>query len=389
MIRKLLCITILGLANILAYSQEKIIVSGFPEKNFNSDYKPIEKYAKKNNVSANEVDDLFKKQLIGNLSIDDGKFILVKVSDTELPDFQNYHYSTQRNIRDKEYYGFDRIIDSLEIKNLMNKYNADYFVHFTQYQIYMTVTVTLGTKIVHRIDYQIYNKDLEMVSADKFKLSGMSAGALRPENFAYKYQTLGNKLSKRLYIDLAKIDKENQMAIQSSQLDTNKENKSIKIYEPKHGFGLSAGWGVAYGYGIEYNYLLSNHFDINIGAGFSFSGLRTGLGTRFYFKKEGSSPFLGTNFIYTTGLSSYNVSVNGVSGTYKNFSDQAIFFRGGYKIEQYNKSHMITLGYGLPFNDKGAEYKSGSSSSSVQGFADMQALGGIEISYTLIFKLGE
>ena len=189
-----------------------------------------------------------------------------------------------------------------------------------------------------------------------------------------------------LYIDLAKIDKENQMDIQGSQLDT---NKAIKIYEPKHGLGLSAGWGVAYGYGIEYNYLLSNHFDVNIGAGFSFSGLRTGLGTRFYFKKEGSSPFLGTNFVYTSGLSNYSVTVNGVSGAYRNFSDQAVFFRGGYKIEQYNKSHMITLGYGLPFNNKGAEYISGSSSSSVQSFADMQALGGIEVSYTLIFKLGE
>jgi hypothetical protein len=387
--RKTLCIAFLGLATLFVYSQEKVIVAGFPEKNFRTYWKPIEKYAKKNDVSKDKVDDLFREQLLSNISSTDDKFTFQLIQQVDLPVFRYCSYSNLKNIRDKEYYGISNLQRHKEFKELMKKYNADYMIHFTRYEIDMTMTISMSTKVIHRIDYQIFDKNLNIVSADKFKLSGISAGSLKPENFAYKYQTLGNKLSKRLYIDLAKIDKEKQLAIQDSQLDTNKVSKDIKIYEPKHGIGLSAGWGVAYGYGVEYSHLLSNHFDINIGAGFSFSGLRTGLGSRFYFKKEGSSPFLGTNFIYTTGLSNYNVSVNGVSGAYKNFSDQAVFFRGGYKIEQYNKSHMITLGYGLPFNNKGAEYISGSSSSSVQGFADMQALGGIEISYTLIFKLGE
>lgn len=183
-----------------------------------------------------------------------------------------------------------------------------------------------------------------------------------------------------------------QLTMQESLSDSVIISKFTKPSKPKHGFGFSAGWGLPYGYGIEYNHLISNHFDLNVGAGFSFSGLRTGIGTRYYFKNEGSTPFLGTNIIYTSGLFSYTVRINSLSGDFRNFSDAAVFLRGGYQLEQHNisnlnLSHMIAVGYGIPFRNKGAELIVGSSDSTVKKFADMQALGGIEISYTLIFRL--
>lgn len=180
----------------------------------------------------------------------------------------------------------------------------------------------------------------------------------------------------------------NPMTCNLNPIDSKEDGENQEKGKSKQGLGISVGWGAPYGYGVEYSYISSGHFDFNVGLGFSFSGLRTGIGTRLFFEKEGSSPFWGINFIYTTGLSKYNVTINGESAEFKNFSDQAVFFRGGYKIEQDNYAHMITLGYGIAFEKMGAERISGSRSSNLQSFADVQALGGLEISYTLIFKFG-
>ena len=384
--RQLLCATILALSSLFAFSQEKILVIGFPEKNFKSDWKPIEKYAKKNEVSINEVDDLFVEQLLSNLNLNDENFMLINIPKSKFPDFSNYEYSTQKNKWGKEYFGLNKVNDSIELRDIMKINDAHYVLLITQYQIYRTLTTSLRTKIEHRIDYQILNNDLKIVSADKFKLSGTLAGTFKPKLLASYYKPLGRQIGKRLFIDLAKIDKQKQLAMQDSQLGA---LKPIKVYEPKHGIGYSVGWGAPYGYGVEYSYLLSEHFDINVGVGISLSGLRTGVGTRFYFNKEGSSPFLATNYVYTSGLSRYAILVRRESGTFRNFSDQALFFRGGYKFEYYNKTTLLTIGYGFPFDNRGAELVSGSSSSFKQRFAEMQALGGIEISYTLIFKLGK
>lgn len=157
---------------------------------------------------------------------------------------------------------------------------------------------------------------------------------------------------------------------------------------PLHGIGLNAGWGCAYGWGIEYSYFTTKHFDINAGIGLSISGIKFGAGTRFFFMKEGSSPFIGTNIVHSNGIKKLTVSVNEDEAIYFIPANQAIFFRTGYKIDGYNRSFLINLGYGLPFNGERVIYKEGSTSSAVKNFAEAIALGGLEISATIIFKIG-
>ena len=159
----------------------------------------------------------------------------------------------------------------------------------------------------------------------------------------------------------------------------------------RHGLGISAGWGAPYGFGVEYSYLLSPNIDMNVGAGFSFSGLRTGLGTRFHFIKSGSSPFIGANFIYTSGLTGLEVSTddNRNIGEYEIFSDGAVFLRGGYKIDLSYRQILINLGYGFAFDERDAAFIGGQNSVSQQDFANLQALGGIEVSITVVLRIGK
>ena len=182
--------------------------------------------------------------------------------------------------------------------------------------------------------------------------------------------------------------------ISANSLNVLNRTKQKNTYDPKDGLGVIAGWGTPYGWGIEYSHLAENNrSDINTGIGISLSGMRIGVGTRYYLKPDGSnpysgsSPYLGANLVYATGLSRLNVSVNDVTGVYKIPSDLALFVRGGYKIKYYKKLFLITIGYGIPILNNKVKYLSGSNSSNVKKFAQMQALGGLEISAMMIFRI--
>lgn len=162
-------------------------------------------------------------------------------------------------------------------------------------------------------------------------------------------------------------------------------SKTEYEYNPKQGIGFTGGWGAPYGFGVVYSYLITPNLDLNAGLGFSFSGLRTGIGTRYFFKDQGSSPFVGSNFIYSSGLSGLEVSTSDGTGKYKVEPDQAFFLRGGYKIEHYNKLFFVNIGYGIPVDPQNSIWQSGEESSSQQDLANLMRLGGIEISGSIVF----
>jgi len=155
-----------------------------------------------------------------------------------------------------------------------------------------------------------------------------------------------------------------------------------------HGIGISAGWGAPYGFGAHYHYQFLPNMDLNIGAGFSFSGLRAGLGTRLYLVKNASSPFIGANYIYTTGITGLEIDIDDTIGEYEIFSDSALFIRGGYKIDNFYRQFLINIGYGFAFDERDALLQSGNQTQTSQDFANLQALGGIEISLTVVLKVG-
>ena len=158
---------------------------------------------------------------------------------------------------------------------------------------------------------------------------------------------------------------------------------------PRHGIGLGGGWGAPYGFGAEYSYLITPNLDMNLGAGFSFSGLRTGFGSRYFFIKDKSSPFFSVNYIYTSGLSNLEVDIDNRAGEYKIHEDQALFVRGGYSIKAGDVLFIINVGYGFPFDEKDAEFRRGNYSSKQQDFANLMALGGIEVSGSIIIRFGK
>ncbi len=158
---------------------------------------------------------------------------------------------------------------------------------------------------------------------------------------------------------------------------------------PRHGIGLIGGWGTPYGFGAEYSYLFAPNMDFNLGAGLSLSGLRSGLGVRYYFQSGGSTPFFGLNYVRTSGFSELEFDVDGSVGIYDIPEDQAVFFRGGYDINVDIVHFVLAAGYGLAFDDPGAEFQRGDYNSRQQDFADLMALGGIELSLTIIFRIGK
>ncbi len=191
-----LLIVLLSLASF-SYSQTKVLVIGFPEKNFISDWKPKEKLAKKNLVSVESVDDLYRDSLLDAIeNTKEGiEFIIAKKNEEEL--FSESRYSMLKNDRKKEYFG-TQSFQKEELIELFNKYKVDYIVHISLYRMYMSMGFNMHTKIVHRFDYQIINRQFETVAADKFKFSGFFQGSFRPEGVQKKYENKASILSERL-----------------------------------------------------------------------------------------------------------------------------------------------------------------------------------------------
>jgi hypothetical protein len=393
MTKKITLLAVFFLNLLLVNGQEKILLVGFSESNFVSEWKPIEKLAKKNSTTVEKVDDLYRSSLVNAMTTVSQEFDYVKGSDSDIDLLSSNKYSTLKNKKSKEYYGIESLSNKEEIEDLFEKYNVAYIGHITRYRMFMSMGLNLHTKIVHQIDYQIINKELKTVSADKMKLTAFLQGTFRPSGLVQTCTNAGKKLSKRLYIDLANKQGSyfqlNSNTLYASQADFLALIKKDYKYNPKQGIGFTGGWGAPYGFGIEYSYLITQNLDLNAGLGFSFSGLRTGIGTRYFFKDQGSSPFAGANFIYSSGLSGLEVSTSDGTGKYKVESDQGFFVRGGYKIEHYNKLFFINLGYGIPFNSKDAVWQSGEESSSQQDFANLMRLGGVEVSGSVVFRIGK
>lgn len=160
-------------------------------------------------------------------------------------------------------------------------------------------------------------------------------------------------------------------------------------YQAKLGVGVTAGWGNAYGnIGGEINYRIAKFLDINAGLGFAASGFKVGVGSRLSIPNENFAPFVGVNLIHATGGGEINVSLSGDTGTYTIRADQAVHINGGVRIPIfYDQWLYITGGYIMPFNDYDAIYVGGFNTPQHQKFANLSAVGGIQIAVTFIYTL--
>lgn len=156
----------------------------------------------------------------------------------------------------------------------------------------------------------------------------------------------------------------------------------------KHAIGFVAGWGSPYGWGVEYGLSPTNQLEINAGLGFSLSGLRAGIGSRFFFINKKHSPFIGINYAHTTGVTNFYVTLGEDTNHYELPENQAVFLRAGYKFDFSRVRLMGQIGRGIPVKNKVAILTEGHESPDHQMFDDAMMLGGLEISFTAQFRFG-
>lgn len=169
---------------------------------------------------------------------------------------------------------------------------------------------------------------------------------------------------------------------------------------PPVSLGLSLGWGSPYGAGVDISYLVLPQLDVNAGVGFSITGTKIGVGTRFYFSPEHKiSPFVGANLVHSGGFNKLNVTSNGnSSGGYGSSADKAVVnykatnllhLRGGVRWQPTYQFAMIgTLGYSAVLGDNPVEYVQEPNNQSTRDAVNIFSPGGVELSIGVALGLG-
>ena len=172
---------------------------------------------------------------------------------------------------------------------------------------------------------------------------------------------------------------------------------------PATSFGLGLGWGAPYGWGVDLSHLVTGHLDLTAGAGFTITGGKLGVGTRYYFAPERRlSTFVGANLVHSTGFDRVTVtttsgSTNGGSSYYNTPDNNAVVkytaanllhLRGGIRWQPLRRFAMLGgLGYGIVLSGGATEYVSGDYSPAARDTAKLLAPGGVELSFGIAFGL--
>jgi hypothetical protein len=157
--------------------------------------------------------------------------------------------------------------------------------------------------------------------------------------------------------------------------------------EKKSELGLALGWGAPAGNAVEYAYYLTPSHNVGGGIGFSLAGAKYAVGYRHYFMPDkGATPFLGLFLSGASGLSPVTVTINSDSAEYKIHSGIAIAPRAGFRFRTRLISWYVNTGYHFVLSGGGSEYVSGSTKESLKDFADIVALGGLELGGGMLFR---
>lgn len=160
-------------------------------------------------------------------------------------------------------------------------------------------------------------------------------------------------------------------------------------FQFKTGFNL--GWDYPYSAGVELSLLFNELVDCNFGFGLGMSGAKIGLGIRsFPLRNRNISPMIGAYLYHTTGLKNLNVYVNEDEAVYEITPDNAILLNTGARF-RFSKGHYIIVGvgYSIPFNGEKAKYNSGSTSRSVETFANSFGTGGLSLNFGILLKINK
>lgn len=169
---------------------------------------------------------------------------------------------------------------------------------------------------------------------------------------------------------------------------------------PSASVGLTLGYGAPYGWGVDFSFMAQPNLDVNVGLGFSLTGGKLGVGTRYYFAPERKvSPFVGGNLVYSTGLNHVTIttnSQNGYGGYYSSSNDDVVVnfkstgllhLRGGVRWQPTQRFGLIgALGYGIVLGGDPVEYVDGTQGR--RTLVNIFSPGGVELSVGVAFAMG-
>ncbi len=284
----------------------------------------------------------------------------------------------------------DSVLDG-QMKGVMAGYGADFLLSLNFYEIashYYPLYLTPYLKAEHRIDYEILDRNLAVVSAGRLYLTSrdIRATAMRPE-----YAKFAREVTDRLEIALTSPD----LASARRQLKTLRERRLANAWAG----GISMGWGAPYGwFGLELVKNLGRGLDLGGGIGFGPSGFKAGAGVRAYLLNygQGFNPFLAAHVAWASGLQfdvggeededGNQLKPDDVS-TFKIPTGTALHLKTGFRWLNRNRALLLGVGYGVPFGRYKAEVTRNRSPSR-RRTADLFTVGGFEAGFTYLYYFG-
>jgi hypothetical protein len=284
----------------------------------------------------------------------------------------------------------DSVLDG-QLKGVMAGYGADFILSLNFYEIasnYYPLYLTPYLKAEHRIDYEILDRNLAVVSAGRLFLTSrdIRAVAMRPG-----YAKFAREVADRLEIALTSPD----LAAARRQLQTLRERQLANAWAG----GISMGWGAPYGwFGLELVKNMGRGFDLGGGIGFGPSGFKAGAGVRAYLLNYGQqfNPFLAAHVAWASGLqfdvggeedeSGNQLNPDDIS-TFKIPAGTALHLKTGFRWLGRSRALLLGVGYGVPFGRYKAEVTRNRSPSR-RRTADLFTVGGFEAGFTYLYYFG-
>ncbi len=284
----------------------------------------------------------------------------------------------------------DSVLDG-QLKGIMAGYGADFLLSLNFYEIashYYPLYLTPYLKAEHRIDYEILDRNLAVVSAGRVYLTSRD---IRAKSMRPGYAKFAGEVADRLEIALTSPD----LASARRQLQTLRERHLSNAWAG----GISMGWGAPYGwFGLELVKNMGRGLDVGGGIGFGPSGFKAGAGVRAYLLNygQGFNPFLSAHVSWASGLqfdvggdedeSGNQLDPDDIS-TFKIPAGTALHLKTGFRWLSRSRALLLGVGYGVPFGRYKAEV-TGNRSSSRQRTADLFTPGGFEAGFTYLYYFG-
>ncbi|MDO1444786.1 hypothetical protein Q0590_00915 [Rhodocytophaga aerolata] len=359
------CFNVSSIAQVNAPAEpgkSTILVIGLQPTQFYSNVYYIDELARLNDTSGSKATELYSQALVEVLTrYTSNKYRFVAADAAEMASIHaRSTYVDWQNEYKEPYVALDAdTVQDVAMKNLMQKYGADYLLSLNYYLIYRNNPPAYYNPVIrarHQIHYELFDATMRIASAGQILLtsSDARAQAMRP-----LYPQFAEVLLSRLAIWEGNYTE--KQALQKYVL------LRERLIKNRWGGGLSVGWGMPYGwFGAELVRNVGSRWDVSGGIGVGPSGFKAGAGLRYYLLDYGTrfKPFFGAHYAWGSGMTIRMGGENDESGNLINEeyttqfyipSNHAVHLKTGFRWLKTNKAFLLSAGYGIALKDKRAE----------------------------------